>query len=137
MAGLYFAGRGKHYKPWFEVKTFGKTYPEIFARMYKLLPEGSHVSIYYSISEETCKEMLRGVPEPATKKGFILLQAGARWFKNWYFSEGFMEGGTKIQGDKVSGKGFRKEIRKQLKDLIKRGGPQESVERAKNALKFL
>jgi hypothetical protein len=39
----------------------------------------------------------RKVPPAATPLGLVLLAAGCRWFKDWYFPEGGREGGTKLQ----------------------------------------
>lgn len=137
ISGLYFAGRGKYYKPWFEIRTYGRIHLPILKRMFEILPEVGHVSIEYDISEETGKEIDLGVPAPATRKGFALFLAGARWFKTWYFSEGFMEGSTKIQGDKTRDKKQIKELKKQIKKFLRTNGPKRSLQRAKKILSLL
>jgi hypothetical protein len=47
--------------------------------------------------DDTEHALRRGVPPAATPVGLVLLDAGCRWFKDWYFAEGGREGGTKLQ----------------------------------------
>ena len=48
--------------------------------------------------DDTERALRHWVPPAATPLGLALLQAGCRWFKDWYFPEGGREGGTKLQG---------------------------------------
>jgi len=137
MDGIYFAGREEGYKPWFEITFYGKIYQDIINRMFQLLPEEGHVSIEYRLEEETGVDLSKGVPEPITEKGFALFLGGARWFKNWYFSEGFSEGKMKIQGDKTSNKRHIKDLKKEVKAFIKKDGSKNNIKRAKKILKML
>jgi hypothetical protein len=41
-----------------------------------------------------------GVPPHLTRLGFILLENGFTWFKDWYYPEGFMGGNPKLQAEK-------------------------------------
>jgi hypothetical protein len=48
--------------------------------------------------DNTERALRRRAPPAATPLGLVLLRAGCRWFKDWYFPEGGREGGTKLQG---------------------------------------
>ncbi|MEM3085761.1 MAG: DUF1122 family protein [Halobacteria archaeon] len=62
---------------------------------------GGHLSVKYESAEHrtTARALAAGVPPPATPLGFLLWSAGCRWFKDWYFSEGWLEGEQKLQGN--------------------------------------
>lgn len=49
---------------------------------------------------ETVMLLDRGAPPVLTRVGFELLRRGFTWFKVWYYPEGFMEGGAKLQAEK-------------------------------------
>ena len=57
---------------------------------------GGAVMVAYN-ADETERALRRRVPPAATPVGLALLDAGCRWFKDWYFAEGGCEGGTKLQ----------------------------------------
>ncbi|HET6950440.1 MAG TPA: DUF1122 family protein [Acidimicrobiales bacterium] len=57
---------------------------------------GRSVMVAYN-ADETERALRRGVPPAATPAGLALLDAGCRWFKDWYLAEGGREGGTKLQ----------------------------------------
>lgn len=57
---------------------------------------GGAVMVAYD-GDDTERSLRRGVPPAATPVGLELLEAGCRWFKDWYFAEGGREGGTKLQ----------------------------------------
>jgi hypothetical protein len=57
---------------------------------------GGSVMVAYNI-DDTEHALRRRVPPAATAVGLALLEAGCRWFKDWYFAEGGREGGTKLQ----------------------------------------
>ncbi|MFO7791394.1 MAG: DUF1122 family protein [Candidatus Saliniplasma sp.] len=61
---------------------------------------GEKLFIEYQRDEETLSASNRGIPEPLTRLGHLLFQNGYTWFKDWYFAEGFNEGGQKLQGEK-------------------------------------
>jgi hypothetical protein len=48
-------------------------------------------------ADDAERALRRRVPPAATPVGFALLEAGCRWFKDWYFAEGGREGATKLQ----------------------------------------
>ncbi len=111
--GRYFAGEA-YYRPWLEIH-YNETIvlnsrnlslmekgldEKLFKHLSDLLPPASHIMVFYSNHPETEKALSVGVPPPATYIGYLLFQAGCTWFKDWYFPEGFMEGGVKLQGNK-------------------------------------
>lgn len=74
----------------------------------------------------TARGLNMGVPPAATPIGYLLFQAGFRWFKDWYFPEGWLEGEMKLQADKPldeehSLRNTRK-IAQTLKEYLRSGG---------------
>jgi hypothetical protein len=57
---------------------------------------GGSVMVAYN-ADDTEHALRRRVPPAATVVGLALVEAGCRWFKDWYFAEGGREGGTKLQ----------------------------------------
>jgi len=114
--GTYFEGRGKYLKPWLEifyqpVVRFKKDELDlprenlelpIFHALSGLLPAGGRIFVIYDSRYHalTAKALERGVPAAATPLGYLLWRSGFRWFKNWYFSEGWKEGSQKLQANK-------------------------------------
>lgn len=64
------------------------------------LPGGGKMYIGYGSDIETGLGLLEGLPAPLTRLGFKLYTLGFTWFKDWYFPEGGLEGGEKLQGEK-------------------------------------
>ncbi len=135
---LVFLGRGEFYRAWIEV--FGAkrelhlgrgslVFPgsELEARVLDAvsasLGPGERLFIEYLYDEETMRALELGVPAPATRLGYELFIRGFRWFKDWYFPEGFMEGGPKLQAEKPLGKRHEErllaETRKELEEFIR------------------
>ncbi len=69
------------------------------------LGPGGKLFIAYEEDLETSKKLSQGVPVPLTRLGHIMWDHGFRWFKDWYFAEGFMEGAQKLQGELPLDKG--------------------------------
>jgi hypothetical protein len=91
--GLWFWGRvGIH--PWADLVV---TDPSVIPDVVAALGAGGSIMVGYG-GDETERALRRKVPPAATPLGLILLRAGCRWFKDWYFPEGGREGGTKLQG---------------------------------------
>ncbi|MFW5898360.1 MAG: DUF1122 family protein [Candidatus Saliniplasma sp.] len=79
---------------------------------------GEKLFIEYQQDEETLSASNRGIPEPLTRLGHLLFQNGYTWFKDWYFAEGFNEGGQKLQGEKpIDGKNRQRHFREIVKDV--------------------
>lgn len=114
--GKYFAGRIPLLVPWCEftyrpVVRFlesGRTADlsgtrseeRLFAILTGLLPAGGRMFVDYGeeAGEVTSRSLKREVPAPLTPLGYLMWRSGFRWFKDWYYSEGWREGGQKIQG---------------------------------------
>ncbi|MEE9594121.1 MAG: DUF1122 family protein [Candidatus Hydrothermarchaeales archaeon] len=111
--GRYFEGRGKWIRPWLEVEyrstadfdgfdvelSMGSEI-RLFEALSSILPPGGHIMVKYGEHRDTARALAINVPPPATPLGYLLWQAGFRWFKDWYFPEGWMEGSEKLQGNK-------------------------------------
>jgi hypothetical protein len=90
------------------------------------LSGGEKIFIEYIYDDETYKALEEGIPTPLTRLGYMLLENGFTWFKNWYFAEGFMEGSPKIQGEKPLDENHRmrllQEICGEVEDFLKTAG---------------
>ncbi|MEN3033833.1 MAG: DUF1122 family protein [Aquificaceae bacterium] len=94
-----FYGRGKYLKPWAEIfnikgKFFGFG---IESSLYRSLLSFSWIFVEYILDRETTFELDRGKKPEETRLGKVLLSCGYRSLKDWYFPEGWMEGGPKMQ----------------------------------------
>ena len=106
VSGLYYTG-SKWIRPWMEIDYSPVTGTELnsvgealFQLLSELIPPGGHLSVSYTDHRMTARALLAGVPPAATPLGFLLWRSGCRWFKDWYFAEGWKEGGIKLQGEK-------------------------------------
>jgi hypothetical protein len=93
--GLWFGGNpaaGLH--PWADLVV---TEPAVLPEVARALGEGASLMVAYQ-ADDTERALRRRVPPAATPLGLVMLRAGCRWFKDWYFPEGGREGGTKLQG---------------------------------------
>jgi hypothetical protein len=107
VSGLFYEG-SRYIKPWLELDyapiagdeldTSGAALFQLLAA--ELIPPGGHISIAYLEHKITARALLSGVPAAATPLGFLLWRCGCRWYKDWYFAEGWKEGGIKLQGEK-------------------------------------
>lgn len=157
-----FKGRYPYYKPWIEVFNmkpeiriglntlyyFDSNVEDVVLSMVaSALEPGERVFVEYFRDSETMKALMENVPPPATRLGFKLFKLGFTWFKDWYFPEGFMEGGPKLQAEKPLNETHRarnlRRIRVELEEFIKANmKPDEivvekAVSRAIEALKLI
>lgn len=107
-----FHGRGSYYKPWVELYAIdwnplpGLRYAgsvleeKLLSTIARSLPPGGKIYVEYLGDSETERQLQRGYPEQTSRLGYILFTLGFTWLKDWYFPEGFLEGGFKIQGEK-------------------------------------
>ncbi|MGQ9535605.1 MAG: DUF1122 family protein [Actinomycetota bacterium] len=115
--GLFFMGRGEHIKPWMEFRYDPlASFPgggeldlevaglsgELFELLGSLVPPGGSLMVIYGaephpLARETENGLKRDFPPMVTPLGHYLWKAGFRWFKDWYFPEGWMEGAMKLQ----------------------------------------
>jgi hypothetical protein len=72
---------------------------ELVAALAALVPPGGYLMISYG-DDETERGLKRRFPPAVTPLGKALLDAGCTWFKDWYYPEGWLEGGMKLQGNK-------------------------------------
>jgi hypothetical protein len=92
--GLWFAGRpAEGLRPWADLVVSDLS---ILAAIAEALGPGASLMVAYE-GDETERALRRKVPPPATPLGLAMLEAGCRWFKDWYYPEGGREGGTKLQ----------------------------------------
>ncbi|MBC7110146.1 MAG: DUF1122 family protein [Archaeoglobi archaeon] len=144
-----FKGRGKHYREWVELFRIN---PDVFGIRYfgsplesKVLDLFSKFSgrifVEYYEDEVTKKELLRGFPPALSRLGFELLKRGYSWIKDWYYPEGFMEGGQKLQGEKASNEDVRirhlKKIEEEYLKFISTHGDDELIDELKKRFKLM
>ncbi len=114
MIAKIFWGR-KYYKPWVElfgispllnfgnrpVKYFDSTIEDKILELFsKFLGPGGKIYVECEQDIETLFVLTRNFPIPVSRLGFKLFKNGFTWFKDWYFPEGYLEGGRKLQGEK-------------------------------------
>lgn len=135
-----FQGRPPHYRPWIEVfnirpevrvgdvilRYFGSAVEDaVLGKVADALEAGEWVFVEYYRDGETLKALERGVPPPATRLGLKLLKLGFTWFKDWYYPEGFMEGGPKLQAGKPASRSHRDDslmrLLEELSEFIESG----------------
>lgn len=99
-------GRGDHHLPWAEMFAIdegfygSKAEKVLLGHLAGHLGPGAALYVEYDGDKETREALMRGVPPAATRLGFMLYGLGFTWFKDWYFPEGALEGGRKLQGEK-------------------------------------
>ena len=137
--GLWFAGRpAAGLRRWADlVVTNVDVLPEI---AHELGP-GASLMVAYE-GDATERALRRRVPPAATPLGFAMLEAGCRWFKDWYYPEGGREGGTKLQGtlplDDQRRKHAEAELATELEAFLRRDRVDEADrKRAEDALDLL
>ncbi len=110
-----FFGRPPDYSPWVELFGINESFA-LESRMLDFsgsrfeavildtfsanLNAGAKLFVEYYTDRETMHLLQRGFPIVLSRLGFEMLTRGFTWFKDWYFPEGFMEGGWKLQGEK-------------------------------------
>ncbi len=101
-----YPGRSPHYRPFAELfaisddSFYGSDIEEYLISLFaKHLGPGGKLFVAYGGDIETARYLSQGVPAPLTRLGKLMLKHGFRWFKDWYFAEGFMEGDQKLQAE--------------------------------------
>jgi hypothetical protein len=138
VTGLHFEGIGRWYRPWLEVRyetsmTAGeetldlegtKEEEALFKLLCDLLPPGGHIMVKYPTHKITAQALMFGIPPAATPLGYLMYLGGCRWYKDWYFAEGFMEGEEKLQAtkplDDARAAGNTRRIRAELEAYLDR-----------------
>ena len=115
ISGLYYRG-STWIRAWLEIDyspasgdELDPTGESLFQLLSELIPPGGHLSVAYLEHKITARALLSGVPPAATPIGYLLWRCGCRWFKDWYFAEGWKEGGIKLQGEKPLNETRKKE----------------------------
>ncbi len=122
----YFSG-ARNIDPWievellFDVDPYSSDVQKLFNIFSEFLEPGSHVMVAYD-NDITGRALNIQVPPPATPVGFLMWKAGFRWYKDWYISEGWKEGGQKLQANlplnqEVKEK-HEEEFREKLEDFL-------------------
>lgn len=99
-----FCGRGP-YRAWVEVFDVNPSvFPSVEAAIYDAvaasLMGGESIFVEYGWDPESVVPAELGLPPHLTRIGEMLVERGFTWLKLWYFPEGHMEGGQKIQAQK-------------------------------------
>lgn len=134
--GIYFSGRGKWIKPWMEIYyqsrvefepsdlnpldlSKGGIDLDLFKILSSLIPSGGHIMVIYTNHKDTAIALNLGFPPAVTTLGYLLWKSGFRWFKDWYFPEGWMEGDQKLQGNKPLNKEHERNLLKQTASILR------------------
>jgi hypothetical protein len=102
-----FTGRPPYYGPWAEVFNLSPSFVRspwelhVYCVLHRYMEPGDTLYVEYIEDRETFDALRRGVPPEETRLGRLLAQCGFRVVKDWYFPEGWLEGGMKLQADKV------------------------------------
>lgn len=98
-----FYGRRPYWREWIELFHIE---PVFFSspfedKIYCLISKHfRRIFVEYYEDKETAKQLERGARVEETRLGNKLLKYGYTHLRNWYYPEGFMEGGYKLQGEK-------------------------------------
>jgi len=104
-SGLAFAGRSG-IRPWLDFDFFPPSawrredWLAFFQALAEVVGEGGRVMVGYEALPETLEALQRGVPPILTPLGEVLREAGFWAFKDWYYPEGWAEGGRKLQAER-------------------------------------
>ncbi len=71
----------------------------LFEALGGALVPGAYVMLSCDGHPDSLRALSVDVPPPCTALGFLLWKAGARWYKVWYYPEGWREGNEKVQGN--------------------------------------
>ncbi len=98
-----FYGRKPYYKEWVELfnieeKFFSSPFEDT---LYELISEHfRRVFVEYYTDRQTTMELKLGFRPEETRLGRKLKALGYRFFRDWYYPEGWMEGGYKLQAER-------------------------------------
>ena len=142
----YFAGRpSARVSPWIEAavaRDEDELAAEVVRALAAILPAGGYLMVGYG-DDETERGLKRRFPPVVTPLGKALFDAGATWFKDWYYPEGWMEGGMKLQGNKAVSEEARRahleDLRAEVEQWLQRveGVDDEVVVRARKRAREL
>lgn len=72
---------------------------DLFEQVGEVLVPGAYVMLSCDGHPDSLRALSVDVPPVCTALGYLLWHAGARWYKVWYFPEGWREGHEKVQGN--------------------------------------
>lgn len=83
----------------------------LFAALSDLVPAGGHMMAEYDSPTHRATERILTLryPPAASPIGYLMFEAGARSYRDWYISEGGREGPRKLQGFKPLNKAIARE----------------------------
>jgi len=128
-----FYGREPYYRPWIEVFNIRNTLTvggrsinyfdseiedSVLDILAKAIKPGERLFIEYYNDYETSKALELGIPIPLSRLGYKLFLRGFRWFKDWYYPEGFVEGNPKIQAEKPINKDHEVKLLRDLREQV-------------------
>jgi len=100
-----FKGRPPYYSPWAEVFNISQgasaeDLRHVLCVLYRHMEPGDVLYLEYVGDRETLAQLQRGIPPGETRLGKLLEQCGFKIVKDWYFPEGGLKGGMKLQAVK-------------------------------------
>ena len=98
-----FYGRRPHYKEWIELFHIEEEFfasPAEDALLSLISQCYRRVFVEYYNDFQTLKELKAGIPPEETRLGRKLKGLGYTFFRDWYYPEGWMEGGYKLQAER-------------------------------------
>jgi hypothetical protein len=142
-----FSGAGEYHRPWTELYNVRESVnlgnaeigyvdsaleDALLGFFAKSLSGGGKLFVEYLHDEETAVGLKRGFPEAVTRLGYKMLRVGFTWFKDWYYPEGFREGGRKLQGEKPLDEENRsrqlRKIGREVEDFLQRTPESEPAD---------
>lgn len=109
--------------PWFEARFRPGPLDDegqnaLFDALGGVLTPGAYVMLSCDGFTEDNWALTIGIPPPATRLGELLWRAGARWYKVWYYPEGWREGHEKLQGNTPPNDGHRARAEAAIRDEL-------------------
>lgn len=98
-----FYGRKPYWKEWLELfhidpSFFGSNFED---KLYQIISKYfRRVFVEYYEDKQTLEELKSGKPAEETRLGSKLKALGYKYFRDWYYPEGWMEGGYKLQAER-------------------------------------
>lgn len=98
-----FYGRKPYWKEWVELfhidpSFFGSNFED---KLYQIISKYfRRVFVEYYEDKQTLEELKSGKPAEETRLGSKLKALGYTYFRDWYYPEGWMEGGYKLQAER-------------------------------------
>jgi len=119
---LLFTGRPPIISGWIELYNIKlskelyslETDEEIIGFFSKNINRFESFFIEYLYDPITLSQLEKGVPPPASRLGYYLIKNGMLWVKDWYYPEGGLEGGPKLQAKKPVNENHMETLKKKI-----------------------